>query len=327
MDRRAFITMLGGSILAAPIAGEAQQGAKVWRIGTLSGQPPESPLFLWAPFRQQLRELGYVEGQNLIIEWKFSSGRAERLPDLAADLVRLKADVIVAIDNPTISAAQKATKTTPIVMVLAMDPVATGFVDSLAKPGGNITGLNTLGPEMSRKTLQLLKEAAPTVSRIAVLWDSTEPGRREMAKESEDAARTLGLQVQLLAARSSVDLDRLFATMKRERLDAVLVHASQMISAHRQRIAELVTQNRLPSMSGARWFAEAGGLMSYGLSYDAQFRRAAHYVDKIPKGARPADLPIEQPTRFEFVINFKTAKALGLTIPPSVLGRADHLIE
>src|SRR5262249_28896670 len=266
MDRRAFITMLGGSILAAPIAGEAQQGAKVWRIGTLSGQPPESPLSLslslslWAPFRQQLRELGYVEGQNLIIEWKSSSGRAERLPDLAADRVRLKADVIVAIDNPTISAAQKATKTTPIVMVLAMDPVATGFVDSLAKPGGNIPGLNTLGPEMSRKTLQLLKEAAPTVSRIAVLWDSTEPGRREMAKESEDAARTLGLRVQLLAARSSVDLDRLFATMKRERLDAVLVHTSGMIGTHRQRIAELVTQNRLPSMSVARWFAEAGGL-------------------------------------------------------------------
>jgi len=158
MDRRAFVTMVGGSILAAPIAGEAQQGAKVWRIGTLSGQPPESPLSLWAPFRQQLRELGYVEGQNLVIEWKPSSGKAERFPDLAADLVRLKTDVIVAVDNPAIAAAQKATKTTPIVMVLAMDPVATGFVDSLAKPGGNITGLNTLGPEMTRKTLQLLKD-------------------------------------------------------------------------------------------------------------------------------------------------------------------------
>src|SRR5215510_663807 len=325
MDRRAFITMVGGSILAGPLAVAAQRTEKAWRVGALSGQPPESSM--WAPFRQQLRELGYVEGQNIVIEWKSSSGRAERFPDLAAELVRLKTDVIVAGDNPAIAAAQKATKTTPIVMVLAMDPVATGFVDSLAKPGGNITGLNTLGPEMSRKTLQLLKEAAPTVSRVAVLWDSTEPGRREMAKESEDAARALGLQVQLLAARSSVDLDRLFATMKRERLEAVLVHASQMISAHRQRIAELVTQNRLPSMSGARWFAEAGGLMSYGLSYDAQFRRAAHYVDKILKGARPADLPVEQPTRFEFVINLKTAKALGLTIPPSVLGRADHLIE
>src|SRR5215510_3960578 len=325
MDRRAFITMVGGSILAGPFAVAAQRTEKAWRVGALSGQQPESPM--WAPLRQQLRELGYVEGQNLVIEWKSSSGRAERFPDLAAELVRLKTDVIVAGDNPAIAAAQKATKTTPIVMVLAMDPVATGFVDSLAKPGGNITGLNTLGPEMSRNTLQLLKAAAPTVSRIAVLWDSTEPGRREMAKESEDAARALELQAQLLAARSSVDLDRLFATMKRERLDAVLVHASQMISAHRQRVAELATQNRLPSMSGARWFAEAGGLMSYGLSYDAQFRRAAHYVDKILKGARPADLPIEQPTRFEFVINLKTAKALGLTIPPSVLGRADHLIE
>ena len=324
MDRRAFIAICGGPLLA-PLLGEAQETGRVWRVGALSGQPPESPM--WAPFRQQLRELGYVEGQNIVIEWRSSSGRAERFPDLAAELVLLKTDVIVAGDNPAIAAAQRATKITPIVMVLAMDPVATGFVQSLARPGGNITGLNTLGPELSRKTLQLLKEAVPTASRVAVLWDPTEPGRREIAKESEDAARALGLQVQLVAARSPDELDRLFATMNRDRLDAVIVHASGMINAHRQRIAGLATKGRLPTMSPARWFAEAGGLMSYGVSYNAQFRRAAHYVDKILKGARPADLPVEQPTRFEFVINLKTAKALGLTIPQSILLRADQVIE
>src|SRR5215510_15261113 len=190
MDRRAFITMVGGSILAGPFAVAAQRTEKAWRVGALSGQPPESPM--WAPFRQQLRELGYVEGQNIVIEWKSSSGRAERFPDLAAELVRLKTDVIVAGDNPAIAAAQKATRTTPIVMVLAMDPVATGFAGSLARPGGKITGLNTLSPELQGKTVQILKEAVPSVSRVAVLWDPTEPGRREIAKEAEAAVRVLG---------------------------------------------------------------------------------------------------------------------------------------
>ncbi len=326
MRSQFFSALLIIFALFAPLPGEAQQAGKIWRVGILGGlSGPQSPR--WEPFREGLREMGYVEGQNIAIEWRLSGGKAERFPDLAADLARLKVDVIVAVDNPATAAAQKVTRTIPIVMVLAMDPVGTGFVSTLARPGGNITGLSVQATELQGKALQLLKEAVPTVSRVAVVWDPTEPGRRVQAGEAEAAARALGLQPQLLQTRDPGELDRLFTGIAREKLDAVLVHPSQMIFAARTRITELATKSRLPAMGIIRWFPEAGGLMSYGAKDSDQFRRAATFVDKILKGARPADLPIEHPTRFELVINLKTARALGLTIPPSLLLRADQVIE
>jgi ABC-type uncharacterized transport system substrate-binding protein len=303
-------------LFAAPPAVDAQAG-KVWRIGVLGTATAESPR--WAPFHEALSEFGYVEGQNIALEWRPSGGKAERLPDLAAELVRLKVDVIVAAGNPAIAAAQKATRTIPIVMVLALDPVASGFARSLARPGGNITGLTIQATDLQGKTLQLLKEAVPTASRVAVLWDPTEPGRQALAKEAEVAARALGLQPQLLEARGPAELDSVFAGMARQKPHAVLVHPSEMIFAHRARIAELAARSRLPAIGIIRWFPEAGGLLSYGGRDSDRFQRAAHYVDRLLKGAKPAELPIEQPTKFELVINMKTAKRLGVTVPQSLL--------
>jgi putative tryptophan/tyrosine transport system substrate-binding protein len=278
-------------------------------------------------FRQGLRALGYVEGQNLAIEWRLSGGQAERLPDLAAELVRLQVDVIVASDNPGTAAAQWATSTIPIVMVAAMDPVRTGFVGSLARPGGNITGLTAQGTDIQGKALQLFKDAVPTISRVAILWDPTEPGRQVQATEAEDAARALGLEVQLLGVRSPAELDSLFTAMARERVDAVLVHPSQMIGTHRARIAALAAQSRLPTMGPVGWWVEAGGLMSYGPRDLDLFQRAAYYVDKLLRGTKAADLPVEQPLKFELIINLQTAKTLGLTIPPPLLFQADKVIQ
>jgi ABC-type uncharacterized transport system substrate-binding protein len=311
-------------LFAAPPAVDAQVG-KVWRIGVLSAATAESPR--WAPFREALRQAGYVEGQNIALEWRSSGGRVERLPDLATELVRLKVDVIVADGNPSIAAVQRATKTIPIVMVLAMDPVASGFARNLARPGGNITGLSVQATDLHGKTLQLLKEAVPAASRVTVLWDPTEPGRQFQAKEAEVAARALGLQAQLMEARGPAELESVFAAMAGQKPDAVLVHPSQMIFTHRARIAELAARNRLPAMGIIRWFPEAGGLLSYGGRDSDRFQRAAHYVDKLLKGAKPADLPIEQPTKFELVINMKTAKRLGLTVSQSLLLQADLVIE
>ena len=339
----AVVLALG--LTLAPLTAKAQQAGKISQIGLLSNAPPDAPRLV--PFREGLRDLGYIEGKNIAFVWRPSHGRTERFTDLADELVRLKVDVIVAPDNPTIAAAQKATKTIPIVMILAMDPVATGFVGSLARPGGNITGLTTQSPETQGKTLQLLKEAVPSLSRVAILWDPTEPGRREVAREAEGAARVLGLYVQLVEAGRPADLESVFAAMARDRVGAVLVQASQMLGQHRPRIAELAIKHRLPTMGIGRWFTESGpaqatanwsearvpldhmpgGLLSYGPNYSAQYRRAAYYVAKLLGGSKATDLPVEQPTHFEFVINLKTAKALGLTIPPSVLGRADQVIE
>ena len=319
------VTVVVLVLLTMPLAVEAQPAGKVWRIGVLFGiAGPESPRA--APFREGLRELGYVEGQNIAFEWRLSGGQAERFPDLAAELVRLKVDVIVAGDNPAIAAAQRATSTIPIVMVLAMDPVRTGFVGSLARPGGNITGLSVQATEVQGKALQLLKDAVPTASRVAVLWDPTEPGRRVQATEAESAARALGLEVHLREARSSAELDSLFTAMARERVDAVLVHPSQMLGCHRARLAALAAQSRLPTM-GPSWWAEAGGLMTYGARDIDLFRRAAYYVDKLLRGTKAADLPVEQPMKFELIINLQTAKTLGLTIPPARLFQADKVIQ
>ena len=320
------IILLTLSLLAAPLATEAQPAGKVWRIGMLFGSTgPEHPRA--ASFREGLHELGYVEGQNIAFEWRLSDGRAERFPDLAAELVRIKVDVIVAGDNPAIAAAQHATSTIPIVMVLAMDPVRTGFVGSLARPGGNTTGLTVQATDLQGKALQLLKEAVPTVSRVAVLWDATEPGRQVQATEAEVAARALGLEVHLLGVRSPAELDTLFTAMARERVDAVLVHPSQIIGTHRARIAALAAQSRLPTMGVASWWVEAGGLMSYTARDLDLFQGAASYVDKILKGTKAADLPVQQPMRFTFIINLKTAQALGITIPPTLLFQADEVIQ
>jgi len=325
LRRIGLAVVLAICLLAAPLAAEAQQTGKVWRIGVLSGSSADAPW--WKPFHDSLRGLGYVEGQNIAFEWRLSGGRAERFPDLAADLVRLKVDVIVASDNPAIAAAQKATKTIPIVMVGSMDPVTSGFAESLARPGGNITGLSSQGTDLQGKLLQILKEAVPDISRVGILWVPTELGREVQANAAERAARALGVQPRLMAVRDPVELDGVFATMVREKVDAVQIHPSQLTFAHRVRIAELAAKNRLPSMSNTQWWVEAGGLLSYTPKAADGYVRVAHYVDMILRGAKPADLPIEQPTRFELKINLKTAKALGLTIPRTVILQADQVIE
>jgi putative ABC transport system substrate-binding protein len=275
-----------------------------------------------------LKDLGWVEGQNIVIEWRFAGGRAERLPDLAAELVRLQVDLIVVPSTPPALAAKNATKTIPIVTVGVGDPVGLGLVASLARPGGNITGLTgVVTPEIAGKQLELLKEAVPKVSRVAVLWNPATPGNALALRETEIAARVLGVELQLLEARSLNDFDSAFAAMTAKRAGALLVLGDVMFVTHRIRLAELVAKSRLPAMYGLREYVEAGGLMSYGPIASELFRRAATYVDKILKGAKPADLPVEQPTRFELVVNLKTAKALGLTIPQSVLIRADEVIR
>ena len=328
MHRRAFIGTLAGGLLAAPLAVEAQPG-EVFRIGVLGTSPPTDPaaVRLWGVFFQRLRELGYVEGQNLIVERRFSEGKAERLPDLAADLVRLKVDVIVAASGPAPLAAQSVTKTIPIVMTNQADPVGSGLVANLARPGGNITGLSLLSVEIVGKQLALLKEAIPRVSRVAVLRNPTNKDHALLLKEVEVAARSLRVQPQTFEARGSEEFNGAFAAMTRERAGAVLVLGDPMFFVHRTRIPDLAAKHRLPTMFVQREHAEAGGLMAYGANLSGMFRQVATFVDKILRGAKPADLPVEQPTKFELVINLKTAKALGLTIPPSLLQRADQVIE
>jgi ABC-type uncharacterized transport system substrate-binding protein len=318
--------MLAGLTLVLSAALQAQSTATPSRIGILTGTGP-GPSSQWNPFIERLRALGYVEGQNLTIEWRASQGKAELLPSLAADLVRVRVNVIVASDNPAIAAARDATRTIPIVMVLSTDPVGTGFIGSLARPGGNITGLTFQATDLQGKTLQLLKETVPGATRVAVLWDPNETGRRAVAREAELAAGALGLQVQLVGLRSAAERDGVFNAMTRDRPHAVLVQPSSMVFAQRARITALAAKNRLPVIGWRREIIEAGGLMSYGAAYVPQFRRAAEYVDRILKGAKPMDLPVEQPTTFELLINLKTAKTLGLTIPQSVLFRADELIQ
>ena len=316
--------LLGFCALTVPLAPKAQQAGKVPRVGILTSSKPQPRV---DAFLTGLRDFGYVDGQNILLEWRPSDGKAERLPNLAADLVRLKVDVLVAVDNPSIVSAQKATRTIPIVMVLATDPVSMGFVASLARPGGNITGLANQATELQGKALQLLKEVIPTASRVAVLWNSAEEGRRANAREAELAAPLLGLHAQLWGAASAADLDRLFTAMPRNRPDAVLIQPGQTNFIHRARIAELAVKRRLPTMGWSAETVEAGWLMSYGPNILSLYRRAGYYVDKTLKGAKPADLPVEQPTKFEFVVNMKTAKALGVTFPPSILLRADRVIE
>jgi putative ABC transport system substrate-binding protein len=321
--RAAVVAALALALFTAPFAAEAQQTRKVPRIGVLGGQSPEnSPPIL--ALRQGLSELGYVEGQPIAIEWRWAQGKNERYSELAAELVKLKVDIIVAPTSAGALAAQRATRTIPIVMGFVSDPVGLGLVASLARPGGNITGLAVPTPEIAGKRLQLLREVAPTGARIAVLSD---PSSAADLRGTEAAARALGVQLQVLEVRSGGELDRAFTAIVRERAAGIIILPSTTTFAYRAPIAQLAAKHRLPTSAWARELTEAGCLMSYGASQPDVARRAAYFVDKILKGAKPADLPVEQPTKFELVINMKTAKALGLTIPPSLLARADQITE
>ena len=326
ISRRVFIGALAGGVLVAPRAGGTQP-AKVPRIGWLGGPTRETAQAFVRPFLQGLQDLGWVEGRNLLIEWRFGEGQAERLPGLATELVRLGVALIVVPSTPTAVAARNATTTIPLVSVGGNDPVALGFAASLARPGGNLTGLTlSLGPEIAGKQFELLKETVPKVSRVCALWNPTTPGNPLALREAEAAARALGVELQPLEARGLGDFDGAFAAMSAKRAGALHVLADVMFVTHRARLAELAVKNRLPAMYSQREFVDDGGLICYGAKVSDNFRRAASYVDRILKGARPADLPIERPTTFELIVNAKAAKAIGLTIPPSVLARADQVI-
>ncbi len=307
---------------------EAQQPKKVPRIGIIFSSTPAATARLVEVFKQALRELGYVEGQNVVFEPRFGEAKPERLPILAAELVRLKVDVIVAATNRGIEAVRQATQTIPIIMAAGTDPVGSGFAASLARPGGNITGLTAFSPELNGKRLELLKETFPKLSRVALLMTPNVPGSALDLKETESAARSLRLRIQFLEVRGPSDLDSAFKAMTKERADALTMFPGHpVLMANRKQVVELAAKNRVPAMYPFTEFVDAGGLMSYGPNLAANFRRAATYVDKILKGTKPADLPVEQPTKFELIINLKTAKQIGLTIPPNVLARADKVIK
>ncbi len=311
-------------ILAAPLGAGAQAAERVPRIGYLAAGSRDD--LLEGAFRQGLRELGYVEGQTIAIEYRYAEGRLDRLPNLAAELVGLKVDVIVVGGTHAAGAVREVTRTIPVVMGAGGDPVAAGIVASLARPGGNVTGFSFMSPDLGGKRLQLLKEAVPKVSRVAVLFNPANVGSVLERKSAEDAAGALGVRLQPLEVRRVDDLEGAFRAAARERAQALIAFRDAVVDANRGRILDLAARGRLPTMFEQRDFVEAGGLMSYGPSLPDLFRRAATYVDKILKGAKPGDLPVEQPTRSELVINLKTAKALGLTIPPSIRVRADQVI-
>ena len=325
MSVRIFIWLLATVFLATASAAQAQQAKKRPRIGVLSSRLGPLPTREGA-FQESLRNLGYVEGQSITIEYRYAEERLDRLPELVAELVHSKVDVIVAVSTPAIEAAKNATKTIPIIMAGVSDPVGTGFVASLARPGGNVTGLSLQSPELSGKRLELLKEVIPKLSRVAFLVHRQDPGHRLFVKEAQDAGQSLGMQIQPLAVAGFEEIEGVFPAMVRERMGGLVVQPI-FIGTHGLRIAELAARNRLPTISDPREFADAGGLMSYGPSRSALWQRTATYVDKILKGTKPADLRVEQPTKFEFVINLKTAKQIGLTIPQSVLFRADKVIK
>ena len=325
MERRTFLALLPGSLLAAPLAAEAQQARKVYRVGVLQPFPNTPAVNYTEAVRQGLRDHGYVEGQNIVIEHRMSSVLKEH-PALLADLVSRNVDVIVTWSTPAVLAAKKATSAIPIVGISG-DPVRTGLVASLARPGANLTGLAILTDELELKNLQLLKEIAPGVTRVAVLWNPDNPVWAHALKRLQEAAPALGLKLQPLAVRDSRDLEAIFAAAIREKAGALVVFREAIFNPLRQDIVNFAAAHRLPAVYGTPIFIETGGLLVYGANFLDMVRRTGGYVDKILKGAKPADLPIEQPTKFELVINLKTAKALGLTIPQSLLLRADQVIE
>ncbi len=322
IDRRTFLAGTGAALLAAPLAAEAQMS----RIGFLfygaAGPSPELDAF-----RQGLRDLGYIEGQNITIEYRFANGRVGRLPELAAELARLNLDVIVTPGTPASMAAKKATSTVPIIFAGVADAVGAGLVATFARPGGNITGLTSISAELGGKRLELLKVVAPKAFRVAVLYNPADPSNVLVLKELQESSRALGLTLHPLAVRGPGEFEGAFAAMSRERVHALFGAAGVLTTEHRIPLVSLAAKSRIPAMWGERQFVEAGGLMSYAVNFYDEVRRSATYVNKILKGAKPADLPVEQPTKFELVINLKTAKALGLTIPLSLVSRADEVIQ
>jgi putative ABC transport system substrate-binding protein len=325
VSKRIFSFALCAVLFALCSSADAQQPKKVPRIGWLGAARTSSSRI--EAFRQGLHELGYAEGKNIVIEYRYAEGKLDRLPAFAADLVRLKVDVIVAGSPQATRSAKQATSTIPIVMAFDDDPVGSGFVASLARPGGNITGLSTLFPEMSGKQLELLKEIVPKLSRVAILGNATQPGNPQALREINVDADGLGVQIQYLEVRGPKDIETAFGEASKEHADAVLVLSTTILYFNRKQVSNLALKSRLPTIYGRPEYVDDGGLVYYGPSYTDLYRRAAVYVDKILKGAKPADLPVEQPKKFEFIVNLKAAKQIGLTIPPNVLARADRVIK
>jgi putative ABC transport system substrate-binding protein len=327
MSKKVVCLAICAVLLVLSFLAEAQQPKKVPRIGFLSSRSADAEKSRLAAFQQGLRGLGYEEGKNILIEQRYAEGNFDRLPELAAELVRLNVDVLVTTGTPAAHAAKDATKTIPIVIGNAGDPVGTGLVASLARPGGNITGLSVMAPELSANRLELLKEIVPRLSRVAVILNPANPVNPPQLKETQAASPASGVTVVSFEVRGPEDIDGAFSTIRKERAGALIVFADPVLNTHQTRITELAAKTRLPAVYSERGYVDAGGLMSYGTNFDDLYRHAAIYVDKILKGAKPADLPVEQPTKFELVINLKAAKQIGLTIPQSVLYRADKVIK
>jgi putative tryptophan/tyrosine transport system substrate-binding protein len=328
MRRREFITLLGGAAVVWPLTARAQQGGKKYTIGLFSaGTKLSENAPAWIAFFSAMRELRWIEGQNVVIERRYADNRVQRQPELAAELVRLNVDVIVGVGTLAPLAAKRATSTIPIVMMAAGDPLGSGLVASLAQPGGNVTGMSLMAPDLGGKRLELLKELLPRLARVAVLWNAANPYAALVFKETQTAGRTLGIEVQSLGVRNPEDLDGAFEAARQQHPDALVSVEDPFTAAYRKRITDFAIAARLPSLYGLREDVDAGGLVSYGANLAELWRRAAGYVDKILKGAKPADLPVQQPTTFELVVNLKTARLLGLKIPPTLLTRADVVIE
>ncbi|HEU4340845.1 MAG TPA: ABC transporter substrate-binding protein [Candidatus Binatia bacterium] len=328
MSVKTFCLALGAMLLGLSVAAEAQQPKKIARIAYLAPSTPAAVAHLIESFRQGLREHGYVEGKGFVLELRYGDGKAQQLPELARELVSLKVDVILTSTDGAIAVVKQQTQTIPIVMATSTDPVRTGFVASLARPGGNVTGLSVISPELGGKRLELLREVVPTLSRVAFIWNPDIPGATLEYKELEGASHSLRLQLQFLEVRRSDDLQNVFSAVTKGRAEAlILAWPNPVLFSNRDEVTSFAQRNRLPAIYAQKEFVEAGGVMSYGPNLADLYRRAATYVDKILKGAKPADLPVEQPTKFELLINLKTAKQIGLTIPPNVLARADKVIK